>query len=259
MNPNSLIINKQKDLQATYSPIRAEFIQKFANADYVGALNLLSSLGLDNQIFLAETLNLVSASILYLETFYDTQVTTVLANELIRFNSIIDKFRKIGVYSGSVQYYVNNFVSYNNEIYLCKVQPSIGTLPTNITYWEYLGLRGVQGTNAINCRLMYDWNLTTNYLIRDIVSFENTMYVAKTNNVNKNPKVNTSDWEVFFTITKRKIETSATIPVGIITGDIWYKPAPVEFSILDNALMTWNELDAMNLTWWEFEGGGFIG
>ncbi len=47
-------------------------------------------------------------------------------------------YNSAGVFSNSVQYYARDVVYYDNNkyIYVCVTQPSIGTLPTNATYWE---------------------------------------------------------------------------------------------------------------------------
>ena len=46
----------------------------------------------------------------------------------------------IDAYSSSTAYAVNDFVSYNNGIYVCTVATSAGTAPSNTAYWDLINL-----------------------------------------------------------------------------------------------------------------------
>jgi hypothetical protein len=46
----------------------------------------------------------------------------------------------IPVYSNSTFYQVNDFVGYDNGIYVCTVQTSAGTAPTNTGFWDLINL-----------------------------------------------------------------------------------------------------------------------
>lgn len=41
-----------------------------------------------------------------------------------------------GVWNAETQYKVNNLVEYDGSSYVAKVQPPVGTLPTDISYWQ---------------------------------------------------------------------------------------------------------------------------
>jgi len=46
----------------------------------------------------------------------------------------------IDAYSATTAYAVNDFVSYNNAIYVCTVATSAGTAPSNTAYWDVINL-----------------------------------------------------------------------------------------------------------------------
>jgi hypothetical protein len=50
-----------------------------------------------------------------------------------------------GDFNASTQYEVSECVSYNGSSYTCILRPSIGTLPTDTTYWKLLAQKGDKG------------------------------------------------------------------------------------------------------------------
>lgn len=52
-----------------------------------------------------------------------------------------------GEFSAGTQYEVSDSVSYNGSSYTCILRPTIGTIPTNVTYWQLLARKGIDGTN----------------------------------------------------------------------------------------------------------------
>ncbi len=49
-----------------------------------------------------------------------------------------------GVYDSGATYGIGDSVSYNGNSYIA-IQPTIGNLPTNVTYWQLLAQQGIQG------------------------------------------------------------------------------------------------------------------
>jgi len=215
---------KSQDIHLSDAGLRSQFVSLFTSGDYTGAFDVLNNNPqLDNKKIVADALNALNVAITYLENLYYTNVDNFLASELVRLQTAIDRYRKIGTYSGAVQYQVNNFVIYNSLAYMCIATPPIGTLPTDVTYWEEVGLKGEQGASSLNLTLRYEWSNLTSYSIRDVVVYNEDFYVAKTNNVNKIPSTSTVDWEILLTIKRKYIHTDAT-GTSLVNGDIWYKP-----------------------------------
>ena len=64
----------------------------------------------------------------------------------------------MGVYNNTIQYQVNNWVTYTvqgvTQLYICIVQPPLGTAPTNTNYWRTFtvqGEQGASGTHTVKC------------------------------------------------------------------------------------------------------------
>ena len=137
---------KSQDIHLSDAGLRSQFVSLFTSGDYTGAFDILNNNPqLDNKKIVADALNALNVAITYLENLYYTNVEDFLASELVRLQTAIDRYRKIGTYSGAVQYQVNNFVIYNSLAYMCIATPPIGTLPTDTTYWEEVGLKGDKG------------------------------------------------------------------------------------------------------------------
>lgn len=248
-----------QDIHLSDAGLRSQFVSLFTSGDYTGAFDILNNNPqLDNKKIVADALNALNVAITYLENLYYTNVDNFLASELVRLQTAIDRYRKIGIYSGAVQYQVNNFVIYNSLAYICIAMPPIGTLPTNVTYWEEVGLKGEQGAASLNLTLRYNWSNLTSYLIRDVVVYNEIFYVAKTNNVGKIPSTSTADWEILLSIDRRYIHTEVLDDL-LEVDDIWYKTLARIWDYIDGSLITWDALDADNLTWDEFERGGYNG
>jgi hypothetical protein len=53
-----------------------------------------------------------------------------------------------GEYDPLTNYDLSDSVSYNGNSYIA-IQPTIGNLPTNVTYWQLLAQRGIQGIQGV--------------------------------------------------------------------------------------------------------------
>lgn len=58
-----------------------------------------------------------------------------------------ESFIWCGAYSGATAYALNDVVSYNWSSYIC-ILASTGNLPTNVTYWAVMALKGADGVGA---------------------------------------------------------------------------------------------------------------
>jgi hypothetical protein len=101
--------------------------------------------------------------------------TNTVANSLI--------FR--GEYSDTTSYIIRNFITYNNQLYICK-QNSTGNLPTNTTYWE----------KVINGMLIKgDYDNSTPYTLFNIVYYLGSSYVCISPCTGTTP-TNTTYWQL---------------------------------------------------------------
>jgi hypothetical protein len=216
---------KYQDIQISDVALRSQFVQYWLNGQYTQAFAIIdNNPQLDSKAFIADCLNLITASILTLEQLYYTNVEDYLVAELQQFNVAINNFRQKNTWSSTTSYVVGNFVVYNSEVYLC-FQANTNILPTNTAYWAYIGLKGQDGASTLDVQLKYEWKTNVNYVPKDVVYYIDTLYVSKTNNIAKIPSTSTSDWDIFLEIPKAKIIVSQNPPTGDILYDgvIWWR------------------------------------
>jgi hypothetical protein len=94
-----------------------------------------------------------------------------------------------GVYDSGATYGIGDSVSYNGNSYIA-IQPTIGNLPTNVTYWQLLAQRGIQGdsyqeTFESVSKNIKSWNYILNYtagVLTSIVYTSDASTITKTLN-----------------------------------------------------------------------------
>lgn len=201
--------------------------QEYYNLMFNGNIDSARQILADNQqlstkVINAENLNILIDNILELEGLYHTNVTDFLANELSEFQINIDELVYMKNFNSSEQYVINNFVLYNEEVYYCYEQAPIGTLPTNTTYWVYLGLKGEKGSPTLGVCYQGEWVEENNYLKNDMVQYSNQLFVARVDSKGVDPTDNTK-WLLAVKIEPLGIHISETEPSGLRVGDVWIK------------------------------------
>lgn len=130
--------------------------------------------------FRADDHNDLASDISTLENNYYTNVPTRLNSLLTNFNNDVSKIKDRGTYSSSTSYYQYNVVSYvvsgNTNLYMCKLPSGTSVIsnivPTNTTYWLYLGLQGDQGSPTIgNLKYVGNWDSSGSYSVDDVVTY----------------------------------------------------------------------------------------
>lgn len=144
------------------------------------AQEILDNSQLALKSFRADDHNDLASDISTLENNYYTNVPTRLNSLLTNFNNDVSKIKYRGIYSSSTSYYQYNVVSYvvsgNTNLYMCKLPSGTSVIsnivPTNTTYWLYLGLQGDQGDPTIgNLKYIGNWSSSGSYSVDDVVTY----------------------------------------------------------------------------------------
>lgn len=260
-NPNTIPWIHYQDLQSSDISTQQLFEQYIQYGQFSEALVLLGkSPNLNGKSFVANAINTIVNGISFLEEKTTEGVNNYLSNLLIQQQDLINNFKNLNLYNNSQIYYPYNFVSYNNQIYMCYKQTTAGINPTNESYWIYLGLQGETGTPGLDVIIQGEWNNSTTYNPNDIVTYNGILYVATTQNTNSEPGTN-NDWEVFIQFNKGQIYVGVNGPENPIQNDIWLKTyvSPENYVNKDlisvqgeNLLLQNNRLTQYNL--FEIEG-----
>ena len=224
-NPNTLPSYHYQDIQISDASLQQQLQQYWATGQYSQALSLLSTNAtqLQGKAFIADLINILSSGILSLETSYINGVPVFLSNLAAQYSTLIGNFISKSAFSASVQYTPFNFVIYNSEVYMCISQPSVGTLPTNTTYWLYLGLKGEQGAPGVDVNMRYTWNSTNTYNPNDLVVYGTNIYVALIQNTNITPGSDSSTWSIFIATSPGQINVGTIAPSNPVQNTVWFK------------------------------------
>lgn len=219
-------IIKWQDLALKNENLRQQFMQYFKEGYYSQALALITNnADIDSETVRPEVFNMINTSLTYLQNLYYNSVEVVLSEDEQQFQYMINNFINKKEFSATEIYIPYNFVVYNEQIYMCIKATTAGILPTNTDYWLLIGLKGEIGATAIDTTLRYKWDYKITYSPKNVVTYNNVLYVAKNRNNNSQPDINPEDWEVFMTIPRAKIIVSATEPNpdALVEGGQWWK------------------------------------
>lgn len=100
-----------------------------------------------------------------------------------------------GTFSKSTKYIKYNIVYFENVPYMAIADDiPIGTLPTNLTYWYPLAIKGEQGESGLGLTPRGAWNDSTQYYKDDMVAYNNILWGALADNINYIPNESSSMW-----------------------------------------------------------------
>ena len=254
-------MNRWQDISISDASLKAEFITKFFDGDYIDAFTIISNNPqLNTKAFIADTINQIATILLSLENNIQNEVIDYLSQQYSNFQNIIDNYNLKGNWSASTTYQIYNFVTYNNIDYLyINLTPSSGNLPTNTDYWVEVNIQGEKGAPGLGVNLQYNWSATTPYNALDVVYYNNALWVAKQNNINIQPSDN-EYWEEFIKFKLASIYTDYIEPSedSLYNGLIWFEVFnPQNWSYLTNRNYTWNQVNTNNDTWESVDRGDY--
>lgn len=227
--------------------LRQQFMQYFREGYYSQALALITNnVDIDSETVRPEVFNMINTSLTYLQNLYYNSVEVVLSEDEQQFQYMINNFINKKEFSATEIYIPYNFVVYNEQIYMCIKTTTAGILPTNTDYWLLIGLKGEIGATAIDTTLRYKWDYKITYSPKNVVTYNNVLYVAKNRNNNSQPDINPEDWEVFMKIPRAKIIVSAIEPNpdALVVGGQWWQVNKV----YPNKTVTVSDVNNISLT-----------
>lgn len=182
----------------------------------------------DAKFINADKLNTLFQTCVALQRFYQTDVEPYTEQKQVEWQEILDEFDYKGAFSSIQQYYINNWVSYvsvdgNTYLYLCIAEPPVGTLPTNLSYWRVLTVRGGQGVSGDGLAFQGEWLSTQNYTTDDAVSYGNGVWGALQANVNQQPAEGSAYWRLLYSVQPQVYPVQAAQPLNQSVGDLWFE------------------------------------
>lgn len=218
-------MKKYQDIHNTDLSLKTQFAQNWLNGDYTTAFNILqNNPQLDSKAFVASCFSNIVDALNILEGYFYNGVTQEMQLLFTEYTEGINQFVNRRQWDSTEDYKVGNFVVYSDEIYLC-IQDNINIIPTNTTYWRYIGLVGEKGNDAVQTDFRYNWSSTDSYETNSVVMYNKNLYYALRPNINKTPMTNPQDWAIFISIPQVKIIVSSTPPSDnlVYDGLIWWQ------------------------------------
>lgn len=217
---------RYEDIHISDVSIRQNFINFINAGNFASALKLLEdNPQVTDKSTMAIVFNELRERVFGLENVYYTEVEDYMANLLVQMQDTVNDLNDMGEFDATVEYKERNLVHYDNNYYYCLQNPPVGTLPTNETFWLYLGLRGVRGRDGIsNVTFKGQYSDTEQYNANDIVYLGLNFYYAKIPNSGQ-PVTNTEYWGLFLETNAIKILVQAETPGPTDMGanDFWFQ------------------------------------
>lgn len=242
-------IRRLQDIQLEDVLLKQQYYDEFFQGHISNARDIVTqNPQLHGKVLNAENLNKLITNILAEEQKFYINSTDIMTADLQKFQLNIDNLIYIDEYSPSVKYNKNNFFTRFDDMYYCFGDPPIGTQPTDTNYFIYLGLKGINGYEGLDVKYIGQWSSTVNYAQKDMVVYQDKIYVANVANINKNP-TNSSNtygylsaftygvlssqtygqlegvpsWDLCVSIENQTIFISSTEPPNLKNGQLWLK------------------------------------
>lgn len=219
---NTIDITRAQDINTSDITLQTQYRSYWNQGAYSAAFNIISgnpqlASKVCNNAFLSKIVN----GLLTLENYFGNGVTNYLQNLLDELQDNIDAIGYVGTYSTGASYTVGNFVTYNDEIYMC-IKTGVYAI-TDTTAWIELGLEGPQGAVGTGLTYVGEWNNATQYPQYSLVTYDNCLYVSLIANSGANPSTSVTAWQLALESVSKGILTGATEPADIEVGDIWWQ------------------------------------
>lgn len=133
-----------------------------------------------------------------------------------------------GVYNSTTTYYRNNFVLYNDELYIrIGTVSTKGKLPTNTDYWRLFSVVGAQGESGIGLAFKGLWKSQDTYTVSDVVNHATAVWVALQPSTNIEPTTNASQyWNKIYDCKQDSYALSTSMPTpspSMKSETIWFE------------------------------------
>lgn len=219
------------DMTSSDGALMTQYQTAMQNGDFTTARTVLSQIpNSNNKILDALKMNTLFDTTVALERFYQTNVEPYIEEKQQEWEQLVALFTANFAYKGSYisgqNYQQNNIVSSVNpltgdtNLYIA-IQNNSGPL-TDSTLWRVLTIKGTQGLSGEGLTFMGAWDSNTPYNENDVVTYQNTLWMALQTNTDQNPTSTTGYWQNYGNFPVLSISVSSTLPTQSI-GDFWFR------------------------------------
>lgn len=220
---------RYQDVHISDLELRKQYYEAFlsGNIDNAKSIYTNNKAQLEGKVLNAENLNSLITGILDREMDYMNDVPYTMNDLFINYQVDINQLIYMKEWSSTKAYAKNNFVLYNNEIFFALEIIFPSSIPPEVNGevrpgWLKLGLRGEKGHPTLDVNYQGEYDAGTTYKLRDMVVYENNLYVAKQAVVGEKPDTSNS-WFQALKVPLTPIYVATTAPSELRVGDVWFK------------------------------------
>lgn len=228
--PDSVqVIAQFVDITASDAPNLKLFQEAMEEGNITQAQTYLQQIpNYQNKTLTAAKLNQISDTVQALEQFYGSDITNIITQKQAEWQAIIDQLTYRGNWSSSTAYKKNNIVSYYNTnrgrtyLYIAtRDHTNVAPVGAVTPAWQQLTIEGIRGSASPTGTFQFNWENDMAYVANDVVSHNNSWWVALSGNTNQEPSSTSSYWSLILSLEPKQYQISATTPDGIADGE-WY-------------------------------------
>ena len=175
----------------------------------------------------AEGLNKMNQAITALQRFYSSDIEDYIEQKQIEWEAQIDGLEYKGEYSNATLYKKNNYVEYavdgNVKLYIAIVDPPIGTVPINTSYWRVLTIAGEKGESGDGFTFEGTWSASQSYTTQNAVNYNNYLWIALQASTGEVPTEGSAYWSRLGLFAPETYPLTATRPTTQTNNALWFE------------------------------------
>lgn len=189
----------------------------------------------------ADFLNSLANAIVSTESYFLNTVNSDITNMENTFAAKVAKFSNQGTYNPATNYMDMNFVTWNNQSYICTLDNTINIDPSHTSNWVLIAAQGATGpTGPAGASLSYigTYSSLSTYQQNQLVSYNGSTYICTQNNVTGQTPTNTTYWTEF--VTGATPLAQSTAPTSPVVNQLW-------INTTTGVMEYWNGTSWMNI------------
>lgn len=175
----------------------------------------------------AEGLNKMNQAITALQRFYSSDIEDYIEEKQAEWEAKFDELQYQGVYSNSTTYKKNDYVEYvvdgKTKLYIAILDPPVGTVPVNTTYWRVLTISGERGPAGNGFVFEGAWDATQTYGSQNAVVYNNYLWIALQSSTGQVPSEGSLYWERLGLFVPETYPITASRPTAQVDNALWFE------------------------------------
>lgn len=171
----------------------------------------------------ADFMNSLFQTCIAVQRFYKDDYESTIEQKETEWREEVLQMSYIGPFSLTTQYKRNNYVTYNNNIYIAITDPPIGTYPTDTNYWRMMTIAGRAGSPGANMSFVGEWSATQTYAVQNIVTYGDGLWAATAASTNQIPAEGSAYWQLIYRNAPVIYPVQIAQPADQNVGDLWFQ------------------------------------